>query len=180
MLRATIFRSPWGWIGIAESAGGIQAISLPQKTRAAAESRLRKAGGPFVVATPSPRMRQARLQVLRYLAGKRRSFTVPLALGRGTEFQRRVWKVLQRVRYGRLRSYQWVAERVGGRRYARAVGNAVGANPLPIVIPCHRVVGSDAALGGFSGGLPMKRRLLALEGTLALLAPAGKRHKARG
>ena len=71
--------------------------------------------------------------------------------------------------YGKLRSYQWVATRVGGRQYARAVGNAVGANPLPIVVPCHRIVAHDATLGGFSGGLPTKRKLLTLEGTLVQL-----------
>jgi O-6-methylguanine DNA methyltransferase len=76
---------------------------------------------------------------------------------------------LQRVPYGKIRSYQWVAARVGGSQYARAVGNAVGANPLPIVIPCHRIVAHDASLGGFSGGLSMKRKLLSLEGTLPML-----------
>jgi methylated-DNA-[protein]-cysteine S-methyltransferase len=94
-----------------------------------------------------------------------------LDLSQGTSFQRKVWRALRRVSYGRLRSYQWVAVRVGGRQYARAVGNAVGANPMPIVIPCHRIVAQDASLGGFSGGLPTKRKLLTLEGTLAQLRP---------
>jgi len=107
------------------------------------------------------------VQLRRYLAGSSRSFSLPLDVERGTAFQRRVWRVLQRMPYGSLRSYQWVAGRIGGRRYARAVGNAVGANPIPIIIPCHRIVAHDASLGGFSGGLPMKRRLLSLEGTLS-------------
>jgi len=111
----------------------------------------------------------ARRQVLEYLAGARNTFEVPIDLSRGTPFQRQVWRVLQRVPYGKLRSYQWIAARVGGRRYARAVGNAVGANPLPIVVPCHRIVAQDASLGGFSCGLPMKRKLLTLEGTLSML-----------
>jgi O-6-methylguanine DNA methyltransferase len=104
-----------------------------------------------------------------FLRGKRATFELPLDVSDGTAFQRRVWRTLQRVPYGKLRSYQWVALRVGGRRYARAVGNAVGANPIPIMIPCHRIVAHDASLGGFSGGVAMKRKLLALEGTLAQL-----------
>ncbi|MFI5247692.1 MAG: methylated-DNA--[protein]-cysteine S-methyltransferase, partial [Nitrospirales bacterium] len=99
------------------------------------------------------------------------SFDLSLDLSGGTSFQRKVWRTLRRVSYGQLRSYQWVAFRVGGRQYARAVGNAVGANPMPIVIPCHRIVAQDASLGGFSGGLPMKRKLLTLEGTLSQLRP---------
>ena len=94
---------------------------------------------------------------------------IALDLSQGTSFQQKVWKTLQRISYGRLRSYQWVAVRVGGSRYARAVGNAVGSNPLPIVIPCHRIVAQDKSLGGFSGGLPTKRKLLTLEGTLTRL-----------
>lgn len=114
----------------------------------------------------SPQLSEAQVQLLDYLAGKRQTFDVPLDLSRGTTFQRQVWRTLLRVPYGKLRSYQWVASRVGGRQYARAVGNAVGANPLPIVVPCHRIVAQDATLGGFSGGLPTKRKLLRLEGTL--------------
>src|SRR5215510_11905326 len=99
----------------------------------------------------------------------RRSFNLSLDLSRGTSFQQKVWQTLRDVSYGQLRSYQWVALRVGGSQYARAVGNAVGANPMPIVIPCHRIVARDVSLGGFSGGLPAKRKLLTLEGSLAEL-----------
>jgi len=169
MLHATLFHSPWGWIGIAASTKGICAISLPQATKRSAESRLRESVGPFTLRSPSPALRRARAQLVRYLAGSSRPFSLSLDVERGTTFQRRVWHVLQRMPYGSLRSYQWVATRVGGRHYARAVGNAVGANPIPIVIPCHRIVAHDESLGGFSGGLPMKRRLLSLEGTLPLL-----------
>lgn len=169
MRRAIIFKSPWGWVGISETAKGIDAIALPKGSKRAIETGLRAiAGEPFTQGT-STRLDAARLQLLDYLAGTGNTFDVSLDISRGTLFQRQVWRVLQRVPYGKLRSYQWIAARVGGRHYARAVGNAVGANPLPIMIPCHRIVAQDASLGGFSCGLPMKRKLLTLEGTLSML-----------
>lgn len=84
--------------------------------------------------------------------------------GAGTKFQRKVWRALQRIPYGETRSYAWVAAAIGHPKALRAVGRACGANPLPLIIPCHRVVAANGALGGFSGGLAWKRRLLALEG----------------
>ena len=169
MRRVLIFKSPWGWVGISETAKGIDAIALPKGSKRAIESDLRAMSAEPVEPGESARLEVARRQLLDYLAGARSTFDVPLDLSRGTPFQRNVWRVLQRVPYGKLRSYQWIAARVGGRHHARAVGNAVGANPLPIVVPCHRIVAQDASLGGFSCGLPMKRKLLALEGTLSML-----------
>ncbi len=81
-----------------------------------------------------------------------------------TEFQREVWEALKAVPWGQVRSYGWLAERVGRPRAARAVGGSVGRNPLPIIIPCHRIVESTGALGGYSSGVEIKRRLLWLEG----------------
>ena len=169
MRRAIVFKSLWGWMGISESDKGIRSIVLPKKTKRAVESELRAESNELVQQGASTRLEVARRQLLDYLAGKRSTFDVPLDFSQGTSFQRQVWRTLQRVPYGKLRSYQWIALRVGGPQYARAVGNAVGANPLPIVIPCHRIVAHDASLGGFSGGLPMKRKLLGLEGTLIQL-----------
>ena len=130
---------------------------------------LRKQASEDLLLEASPQLHAAQAQLLDYLAGKRRVFDLPLDLSRGTAFQRQVWRTLLKVPHGKLRSYQWVASRVGGKQYARAVGNAVGANPIPIVVPCHRIVAQDATLGGFSGGLPTKRKLLTLEGTLSQL-----------
>jgi O-6-methylguanine DNA methyltransferase len=171
MRRAIIFKSRWGWMGISETAKGIDSVVLPKVSRQAALSELQTDKIELLKGQASPRLQEARTQLTGYLAGTRRSFDLPLDLSRGTSFQRKVWRTLRRVSYGRLRSYQWVAVRVGGRQYARAVGNAVGANPMPIVIPCHRIVAQDASLGGFSGGLPTKRKLLTLEGTLEQLRP---------
>jgi len=170
-VTAFVFRTPWGWMGVSETTKGIDAVVLPKASRQAVLTELQAASTALLDAQVSSRLREARAQLIDYLAGTRRSFDLSLDLSRGTSFQRKVWRTLRRVSYGQLRSYQWVAVRVGGRRYARAVGNAVGANPMPIVIPCHRIVAQDTSLGGFSGGLHTKRKLLTLEGTLAELQP---------
>jgi len=171
MRQAIIFKSRWGWMGVSETTKGIDTVVLPKASRQAVLAELRISTAELLEGRMSSRLRKAQTQLTDYLAGARRSFDLPLDLSRGTSFQQKVWRTLQRVSYSRLRSYQWVAVRVGGRQYARAVGNAVGANPIPIVIPCHRIVAQDASLGGFSGGLPTKRKLLTLEGTLVELRP---------
>ncbi len=170
-VMACIFRTRWGWMGVSGTTKGIDAVVLPKASRQAVLSELGLPSAELLEGRTSPRLREAQAQLTGYLAGTRRSFDLSLDLSRGTSFQQKVWRTLRRVSYGRLRSYQWVAVRVGGRQYARAVGNAVGANPMPIMIPCHRIVAQDTSLGGFSGGLPTKRKLLTLEGTLAELRP---------
>lgn len=167
--RAIVFQSPWGWMGISETDKGLDGIALPKKSKQAVEISLRDQSSKPFVREASARLKVAQQQLMEYLEGTRQRFDLPLDLSNGTAFQRKVWRTLLQVPYAKLRSYQWVAARVGGPQYARAVGNAVGANPLPIVVPCHRIVAQDATLGGFSGGLPTKRKLLTLEGTLAQL-----------
>jgi len=106
---------------------------------------------------------EARRQLAEYFAGRRRTFELPLA-PRGTPFQLRVWEELRRIPFGATRSYGEIAQAIGRPSASRAVGAANGANPLPIVVPCHRVIGADGSLTGFGGGLPTKRHLLAHEG----------------
>jgi methylated-DNA-[protein]-cysteine S-methyltransferase len=101
-------------------------------------------------------------QLREYFAGQRTEFDLPLE-ARGTEFQRSVWRQLQEIPYAATISYGELARRVGNPKASRAVGSANGANPLPIVIPCHRVIARNGTLGGFGGGLPTKQALLALE-----------------
>ena len=101
-------------------------------------------------------------QLQQYFRGERRAFDLPLA-PRGTEFQQDVWRALQRIPYGETRSYSDIAREIGRPAAVRAVGAANGANPIPIVIPCHRVVGSNGSLTGFGGGIETKRWLLGLE-----------------
>src|SRR5512143_236728 len=102
-------------------------------------------------------------QLAEYFAGKRREFDLPLA-PRGTPFQQRVWEALRAIPFGVVRTYGDVARDIGQPLAVRAVGQANGRNPLPIVIPCHRVIAGDGTIGGYSGGLNVKHRLLALEG----------------
>ena len=126
-----------------------------------------------------PLFREARRQLDEYFEGQRQSFHLPLC-PEGTEFQKKVWQVLCRIPYGQLISYRELAARVGSPRAFQAVGQANGHNPLPILIPCHRVIAADGTLGGYSGGLERKRFLLHLEGHDLPAAPAPKRRILRG
>ena len=110
---------------------------------------------------------EAARQLRAYFAGQLRRFEIPLDL-QGTDFQLRVWRELERIPYGETRSYSQIAAAVGAPRAMRAVGAANGANPIPIVVPCHRVIGVSGKLVGYGGGLPLKKRLLELEGARAL------------
>ena len=113
----------------------------------------------------TPLLRQAAAQLEEYFAGLRSAFELPLAPA-GTPFQRRVWGALAAIPYGETRSYRWVAEQAGSPRGFRAAGMACHRNPLPILLPCHRVVGAGGALTGYAGGLDKKLALLTLEGVL--------------
>ena len=111
-------------------------------------------------------LEEAARQLSEYFPGKRKAFSLPLAPD-GTAFQRRVWRALIDIPYGETRTYAQIAAAVGSPRACRAVGGANGRNPLPIVIPCHRVVGTGGSLTGYAGGMKAKAKLLALEGVIA-------------
>lgn len=110
----------------------------------------------------SPHCRRVRDELAEYFAGSRTVFDLDLAPA-GTPFQRRVWNALTEIPYGQTLSYGEIARRIGLPGAARAVGQANGANPIPIVIPCHRVIAADGTIGGFSSGLEIKRQLLSIE-----------------
>ncbi|MGE4277627.1 MAG: methylated-DNA--[protein]-cysteine S-methyltransferase [Lawsonibacter sp.] len=118
---------------------------------------------PRLASQQTPLLSRGREQLLEYLAGTRTHFDLPLD-PQGTPFQQRVWAVLREIPYGQTRSYRDVALAADCPRGFRAVGMANNRNPIPIFIPCHRVVGADGSLVGYGGGLDLKRRLLALEG----------------
>jgi len=126
--------------------------------------------------------REAEAQLRAYFDGSLRRFDLPLAL-EGSEFERQVWRALREIPYGCTVSYGQLAQRIGRPTASRAVGLANGRNPIPIVIPCHRVIGSTGALTGYGGGLEVKRWLLAREGALAVrlwdVTSPGRRHPGR-
>jgi methylated-DNA-[protein]-cysteine S-methyltransferase len=131
----------------------------------ARDDRLRS-GPPKAWIADDRRLRDARRQLDEYFAGKRTAFELPLAL-RGTPFQMKVWRALLRIPFGATASYGEIATAIGRPGASRAVGGANHRNPIPIIVPCHRVIGSDGSLTGYGGGEPIKRRLLALEGVSA-------------
>ena len=111
---------------------------------------------------PCPLLLRTVTQLREYFAGTRKEFDIPLA-PEGTDFQKKVWEELQNIPYGQTRSYGDVAKAVGSPRAARAVGTANNRNPIPILIPCHRVIGADGDMTGYGGGLDKKEFLLKLE-----------------
>lgn len=157
IIYTTDYRCPLGRLVLESDGKALTRVRLPgEKPPAATDDG-------------APRVRDAKpfaaviAQLDEYFAGTRRRFDLALAPG-GTPFQRKVWQQLRKIPYGRTITYAQLAHRVGNDAACRAVGAANGRNPLPIVVPCHRVIGSDGSLTGFGGGLTAKRKLLELEG----------------
>ncbi len=153
----TVAFEHWRFV-ILSSETGVRWIDLhgtaPEEIAARLGARLVPGGNRGVV-----------VQLSEYFSGERKEFNLPLDL-RGTAFQLAVWRELLQIPYGRTSSYGGIAARLGRPNAVRAVGAAVGANPIPIIVPCHRVIGRNGALVGFGGGIELKRRLLALEGVV--------------
>jgi methylated-DNA-[protein]-cysteine S-methyltransferase len=126
------------------------------------DSRTRKRLDAQLVEQDDPILQETRKQIDEYLGGSRRAFDIPLLLV-GTDFQKSVWSGLLNVPYGATATYAQIAEAIGNERAVRAVGSACKANPIGIIVPCHRIVGSGGSLGGYYGGLSLKSRLLNLE-----------------
>jgi O-6-methylguanine DNA methyltransferase len=143
---------------------GLRYLGLPAPTYESALRRVRR-DYPNAKLTPdNATLLRVAEQVRAYLAGDQRAFTADLDLRGHTPFELAVWAAASRIPYGETRSYGWIAAQVGGGPgAAQAVGAALGDNPIPLIIPCHRVLGSDGTLHGFAGGLEMKARLLDLE-----------------
>jgi len=153
------FASPIGELVITASDSGLTGVRFPGKGPVAAAQR---DDGPGPARSLLARTSE---QLAEYFAGTRTTFDVPLDAG-GTPFERRVWDALRTIPYGTTLSYGELARRLGDQRATRAVGAANGKNPIPIIVPCHRVIGANGALTGFGGGLDRKRWLLEHEGAL--------------
>jgi len=158
-LNYIIFNTNVGWLGILGSAKGLLSATLPQRS---AQEAYQLLGGND--ATLSPHLFDDLIERLRiYFAGHKITFSDKLDLSGATPFQRQVWEITRLIPYGETRSYTWVAEQIKQPGAVRAVGQALSRNPLPIIVPCHRVLTINGKLGGYSGGVEMKRYLLWLE-----------------
>jgi methylated-DNA-[protein]-cysteine S-methyltransferase len=161
--------SPGGALVVVALAAGGALVELNLfRSAAAALAAVPAGAGHRPGELPLPAVRE---QLAEYGGGGRRRFALPLA-PRGTDFERRVWRALTEIPYGETRSYAEIAAVVGSPAACRAVGRANGRNPIAIVIPCHRVIGSDGSLTGYGGGLDLKRFLLDLEGARRAAATA--------
>lgn len=157
------FDTPVGVLTIAADQDGLRHIEFPTISH-------RVIRADWVLGT-DPVLERARRQLLEYFDGSRRDFDLPLH-PRGTAFQMRVWQTLAKIPFGRTWSYKQLAQACGNANAMRAVGAANGRNPLPIVLPCHRVIGADGSLTGFGGGIETKAALLTLEGALPASQPS--------
>lgn len=163
----TSFESRIGRIYVASTENGVCKISVPKESRKDFFEWLKSHFRSEMVIDNRARNRDVIDQLTRYFNGKLAKFNCPIDLI-GTPFQVRVWEELERIPYGTTISYKQLAKRVGSRQAFQAVGRANGANPLPIIIPCHRVLGSNGALVGYSCGVKTKEFLLRLEGAIIL------------
>ncbi len=158
----TACETTFGWVGVAASETGLAGLTLPQPSEAAALQRLQEQYGPGEADDGRLAGLKARLRA--YFRGESVSFDDrPLDVRGATEFQRRVWEATRAIPRGETRTYGQLARDVGSPGAARAVGQAMARNPWPIIVPCHRVIGSSGQLTGFGGGLKMKHRLLEME-----------------
>jgi len=149
-----------GWVGISGSSSGLSATTPPQPSAREAERRL----GNLENATPSEKpFIETVARLKSYFSGRRVDFPEELDLSSATPFQHQVWRLTRLIPYGETRSYGWLARRLGKIGAARAVGQALARNRLPVIVPCHRVVRGDGSLGGYSGGVGVKESLLRLE-----------------
>jgi len=160
-MRYKLLDTELGQIGLVGSSMGLRRIVLPQPGREAVLQLIME-DFPGATADPTPFVDLPQ-RLRRYLEGQQVSFDDELDLNGASTFRRAVWEATRTIPYGQTRSYGWVARQIGKPMALRAVGQALAKNPLPIVVPCHRVIGKNGSLTGFAGGLDMKKRLLELE-----------------
>jgi methylated-DNA-[protein]-cysteine S-methyltransferase len=157
--------SPFGPLLLATTPRGLVRVGLPNQDADELLAELATRVSPRVLEAPA-RLDVARHELDLYFEGKLTDFDLPLDWRLSKDFRRRVLRAIARIPYGQTRSYTEMARSAGNERAVRAAGTACGSNPIPLVVPCHRVLRSGGALGGYGGGLPMKEGLLRLEGVL--------------
>ena len=161
-LTFMIFETSLGWVGVVGSTAGIKKVILPLKSKEAVLGLIAGTGCQ-VENQSNGNLVDITDRIRRYFDGEPVDFEDKLDLSGTTRFQQDVWRMTRNIPRGETRSYGWVASQLGMPKAARAVGQALGRNPVPIVVPCHRVVGGDGRLVGFGGGLKVKKFLLQLE-----------------
>ena len=157
--------SPFGPLLLATTPRGLVRVGLPNQDADQLLADLATRVSPRVLEAPA-QLDRARRELDLYFAGKLTEFDLPLDWQLSRDFRRRVLRAIAGIPYGQTRSYTEMAKRAGNERAVRAAGTACGSNPIPLVVPCHRVLRTGGALGGYGGGLPMKQELLRLEGVL--------------
>ena len=157
------FKSPVGEILATRTEKGLNFVIFPKSTWEKFLSALSKDKSINLI-KDEKKFSSLKKDLKAYFSGRKVNFKESLDLKGGTAFQKRVWKAMLKIPFGETRSYGWLAQQVGEKSKARAVGSACGANPIPIIIPCHRVIREDGGLGGYGGGLGIKRKLLGIEG----------------
>jgi methylated-DNA-[protein]-cysteine S-methyltransferase len=159
--RYTIINTARGYVGILGSENGLKSTTLPQETGKDARDALFARG--FSAKESDSLFLDLKQRIINYYNGNPVEFPDELDFNGATSFQRSVWRAVAKISYGETQSYGWVAARIGKPGASRAVGQALHRNPLPLIVPCHRVVGSDGKLVGFGGGIDVKKALLELE-----------------
>jgi methylated-DNA-[protein]-cysteine S-methyltransferase len=160
------FKTAAGWVGLRGTYRGISRMTLPRKSR---EQAIKDLGlEPDQAVYSVEYFKFSMEQIMAYFNGYKIDFLANVDLSQASPFERSVWEATRKIPYGETRNYLWVAQQIKKPEAPRAVGQALGKNPLPIIIPCHRVLTSDGKLGGYRGGLEMKRFLLNLESNCGL------------
>lgn len=164
-LKFDILSTPWGFVAAAVSRHGLRHVLLPEESKPAAFEALCRAVREEKLVPDNKTLEIKQLAVLlkRYFTGRPTEFKLTLDFDTATVFQRQVWCITRTIPFGTTRTYGWIAEMLGDPAARRAVGQALNANPLPLLVPCHRVIAADGKLGGFSGKVELKSRLLRLE-----------------
>ncbi len=155
-------KAPWGHVLLADKGNGLFLLELNNNPSSDIEGYFEEKFG-LRAHEDTKLFRDLKIQLEEYFQGKKQKFSCNIDLSSGTDFQKKVWKTLSKIPYGKSLSYSEVAQKMGHPGAARAVGGACGKNPVPIIIPCHRVLGTKGDLGGFSSGLSLKQTLLKLE-----------------
>jgi len=165
MFKYSIFETTLGYMGAVSSPNGLHMLILPKRSENEIKQELEEHYTEDLIRDEAG-LKIVIKKIKDYISGKKVRLNFTLDVGGATPFEIRVWDTVNGIPYGEVRSYDWVAKQVGAPKKVRAVGQALKRNRLPVIIPCHRVINKSGDLGGFSGGVDLKRKLLKIEGRI--------------